>query len=645
MSIINSIPASEIVQVNPSVLSASGSALELISLFLSSSTRVPIGTVPSFPDAASVSKYFGAASDEAKAAALYFAGYVGAEQLPEALLFAQYNASAVSAYLRGGSLATMTLAQLQALTGSLTVVMDGYSRAITGQSLSAATSFSSAAAILQTAFAGTEPTEASVTAAIGATATGTGSGNTLTLSAVVGLVSVGDSVSGTGVPANTVITGLGTGTGGNGTYTTNNVTTASSTAITVSSNFMNVTVIGSGIVAVGQIIQGTSITVNTQIIAGGAGTGGVGTYKLTGNPQQVVSETVTCLAPNIAVTYDSVSSAFVVTSELTGVISTAAFATGTLSTSLALTSATGAVLSQGADAATPSTFMTGITQLTQNWVAFMTVFDPDNGSGNAQKLLFAQWNSLQNDQYAYVAWDTDVNPQNQNPATTSLGYLVNNTDSYAGTVPISSPDYSIAAGLCGSIASIDTSLTEGRITFAFRQFPGAVPSVVNSVVANNLTANGYSFYGAYASRANNFNFFQNGFVSGSFKWLDSYINQIWFNSNLQGAVLNGLLNVGSVPYNSAGYSLIEAWCQGPINAALNFGAIRTGVTLSATQITQVNQAAGQNVASLLQTRGYYLQVSDASPTTRAARQSPPCKLWYCDGGAVQQITLDSIELQ
>ena len=80
----------------------------------------PIGTALSFPSALSVANWFGANSNQAALAAIYFNGFAGATQLPNALLFTQYNAAAVAAYLRGGSIAGLTLAQIQALTGTIT---------------------------------------------------------------------------------------------------------------------------------------------------------------------------------------------------------------------------------------------------------------------------------------------------------------------------------------------------------------------------------------------------------------------------------------------------------------------------------------------------------------------------------------------
>ena len=81
-----------------------------------------------------------------------------------------------------------------------------------------------------------------------------------------------------------------------------------------------------------------------------------------------------------------------------------------------------------------------------------------------------------------------------------------------------------------------------------------------------------------------------------------------------------------------------------INAALAFGAIRTGVTLSDEQISEVNQAAGVDAASVIQTAGNYLQILDPGAQVRGLRGSPIVNLWYADGDAVQTITMASIDI-
>src|ERR1700744_3046014 len=120
-----SIPASEFVQIVPGVIGAGGSGLDLIGLMLTSGTRTPMGQVLSFPSALAGANYYGAGSAEAVEMAIYFAGFDDSNVKPGALLVAQYNTAPVSAWLRGGSLASMTLTQLQALTGTLTLSVDG----------------------------------------------------------------------------------------------------------------------------------------------------------------------------------------------------------------------------------------------------------------------------------------------------------------------------------------------------------------------------------------------------------------------------------------------------------------------------------------------------------------------------------------
>jgi hypothetical protein len=342
------------------------------------------------------------------------------------------------------------------------------------------------------------------------------------------------------------------------------------------------------------------------------------------------------------VTYDSIAGAFLFTTNATGTGATISFASGSMGSALLLTQAAGAVTSQGAAVLDPGSFMTGLIQVTDDWATFMTAFDPDIND-NTNKLLFAEWTSQQNDRYCYVCWDTDDAPKVTVPATTSLGYLLTLND-YSGTCAISAPDASQAAFICGSAASLDFTEHNGRTTFAFRSQGGLSASVTDQTTGDNLISNGYNFYGAYATANQGFIFFYPGSVSGPFQWLDSYIDQIWLNAQFQLALMELLVNAKSIPYNQAGYSLIEAACLDTINEGLNFGVFRAGVTLSMAQAAEVNNAAGVAIDTVLNQRGWYLQVLDAPPQVRQARGSPPCTFWYMDGQSCQRISLASIEL-
>lgn len=641
---MTTIPASAIVAVSPGVLAAGGTALDLNGLMLTTNTQVPIGTVPSFASAAAVSSFFGPSAPEATMAAVYFGGFDGSNKKPGAVLFAQYPSAAVAAYLRGGSVAALTLNQLKALNGTLLITVDGASRNGGTVNLSSASSFSNAASIIQTALNSAPPTTASFTATQGGTFTGTQTGTSLVATSVTGKITIGDVLTGTGVASGTKIVSQVSGTtNGAGTYTTDLSGTASTASISAASTAVYVSAVASGAIAVGDPLFLSSTPIGT-VVAFGTGTGtNAGTY-ISDTPQtNPSSQTYTAQPAPAAVTYSSLSGSFVVTSGITGALSTIAFATGTIAAGLKLTAVTGAVTSQGAAAASPGAFMDSIVNITQDWATFMTIFNPDQ-SGNTNKLAFANWTSQQDDRYGYVCWDNDASPTVTVPAVSSLGYLIGQADD-SGTFPIYAPDATLAAFTCGAVASIDFTETNGRTTLAFRSQAGLLASVTDQTTFNNLIANGYNAYGAFATANDQFVFMYPGLVSGPFEWMDSYVNQIWLNNNFQLSLMVLLTQAKSIPYNAAGRALIEASLADPINAGLNFGAFRSGVTLSASQIAEVNAAAGANIAGTLSTQGWYLQVGDANPTVRQARGSPPCTFWYVDGESVQSIDLASIELQ
>jgi hypothetical protein len=345
--------------------------------------------------------------------------------------------------------------------------------------------------------------------------------------------------------------------------------------------------------------------------------------------------------PNV--TFDSQSNAFVFTSTTTGASSGVSVATGTLAAGIKATTATGAVASAGAVAATPATAMAAVLKVTQNWASFMTTFDPDNGAGNTQKLAFAQWTIQQGNRFLYVPWDSDASPTTTAPATSSLGYLVQQGN-MSGIAPVWGPANK-AAFVLGYVASLDFSATNGRATAAFRSQDGLTADVTDGTVYQNLIANGYNCYGDFSTANDEFLFLSNGQVGGQYDWIDSYVNQIWLNNQFQLAMLSGLTQVNSIPYNAEGRTLIEAFLTDPITQFQNFGGQRAGVTLSAAQVAEVNAAAGLAIDSVLSSRGWYLQVLDAIAQVRAARQSPPINYWYMDGQSVQVLQMASILVQ
>ena len=496
---MSTIPFSQVVSVVPSVLSAGGQAVDLNGLFLTQSSFAPYGQVLQFSDAAGVKSYFGSTSTEATLAGIYFNGYSIGTQLPGSLLFARYPETAIAGTLQGGSLASVTLGQLQAFTGTLAITVAGVVKTSGAINLTAATSFSNAATIIQAAFT----------------------------------------------------------------------------------------------------------------------------------------------TPGFTVAFDSIHSAYIFTTSTTGATQTISYAaTGTLATSLKLTQATGAITSQGAAIATPAAFMNTILTQNQNWATFMTTWE----SSLTEKQAFADWSNANAPRWLYVCQDSDTGALTANNTTTFGNYL--QTLDLVGTCAIYGTN-TLAAFVCGFAASLNFTRLNGRATLCFKMQSGLVPAVTDSTAYAAVLSNGYNTYAAFGSNnpANNENWFTPGSVSGEWLWADTYLNQIWLNANLQLAMVNLLLQVGAIPYNSQGNGLIYAAALDPINAAINFGAIRAGINVSAAQAAEIQYALGFNAAPTIAAQGFYLQIAPATAQTRAARQSPPITLYYQDGEAVQQITMASIAIQ
>jgi hypothetical protein len=101
---------------------------------------------------------------------------------------------------------------------------------------------------------------------------------------------IGMILTGTGVTPGTTITAFGTGTGGEGTYFVDISQTVASTAITGTIGLLTVTTAPTGILAVGQVITGTTVAAGTTIRGLATGTGGTGTYTLNVANQTVTSQ-------------------------------------------------------------------------------------------------------------------------------------------------------------------------------------------------------------------------------------------------------------------------------------------------------------------------------------------------------------------
>lgn len=495
---MSTIPISQIAQVIPGVIGAGGAASRLVGVMLTQDTSIPPGQPQTFFTAASADSWFGSSTPEQSAADNYFPGIVNGGQLPYSLTYARYALTATPAGSFGASLGSLTLAQLQAFTGTLIVTTAALHTSST-INLSTATSFADAATIMTAGFT----------------------------------------------------------------------------------------------------------------------------------------------SPDFAITYDTQRNRFLLLTTATGPSATSTDVSGTLAANVGLAQSAGAFIQlAGVAVDTPASAMNRLITQTTNWGSFTHAWS----ATLSDRLAFAQWNSGQNFQYWYLGWDTDAADLTPNNAA-SFGAQVLAAP-YQGTTPVYGT-VATAAAFMGYAASINYNITNGRTTLAFRQFNAGTPATVSDLTsANALLTNGYTYIGAYANAANQYTIAYNGKTSGSFLWSDTYLDQIYLNRELQRANFETLLAYPSIPYNSDGYAELYQGALPVIDAAVTSGIIRAGVTLTQSQIQQVNTAAGRNISGVLQTRGWYYLIGDPANVGQARqnRTSPAATLWWTDGGSVQQLNVNSVAI-
>lgn len=337
------------------------------------------------------------------------------------------------------------------------------------------------------------------------------------------------------------------------------------------------------------------------------------------------------------VAYSSLFKAYTITGGAAGAGQQAEHATGSAADVLGLTLEGGAVISQGMNAMTEAENMEAVLGKTGNWVTFTTAWKPEKDAMTA----FAQWSGGKGVQYLYVGWDDDRNllqPNNTNTIAAAFADL----ELSGAALEWQSPDY--AAFVLGIGASIDYNQRQGAISTAFKSQDGLAANVINSTDAVNLLAKNVNFYGNYATRNDNFVFHYPGSMFGRWRYIDTYLNAIWFNNALQAALMAGLTQTPRVPYTEAGYALVRSWIQDPVNRGLNNGVIDPGLKLSEAQKAQINREAGLNIVPYIEQDGYYVQVLDPGANVRITRDSPIVNIWYAYGGSVNRLVVTSTAL-
>lgn len=348
-----------------------------------------------------------------------------------------------------------------------------------------------------------------------------------------------------------------------------------------------------------------------------------------------VANTVAAKVTGTSGAYNSSMNCFIFTTTQTGSTATIAYPTASdsgtdLAEMLCLTENQGAVLWQGTDAQPFSQNVNSVLNISQNWVTFTTMEEPDID----QATEMAKWVST-NFGFIYFPYTTQTNAEvaaNSSDMASALSAA-----GVSSTAPVyGSVDY--ASFFMGMLAATDFEATNGMKTYAFKR-SGSLPAYVTSGgVASALKAKLYNFIGNFATRNSDFNVTAWGtLIDSTYKFIDELAGMIWLANAWQVALVDLMTTVNRIPYTERGYTMIRTSTISVVNRGLNNGYIEPGVTLSTSQKSSLIEAIGQDVSQTLENAGWYLRVSDPGATARSNRESPICQLYVTYGGAVHVI--------
>ena len=332
---------------------------------------------------------------------------------------------------------------------------------------------------------------------------------------------------------------------------------------------------------------------------------------------------------------------FEITTSATGDDQTISFGSDAIGELLRLRQEDGALAENGTDAMGIDALMNYCLAFTRNFacITFLEELTLD------QKKVAANWATLRRSRFLMVIQDTSGAALSANNPV-SFGAWLTETEQ-DGTLPYYGGIDKIAA-LCGGIAAINFKRTNGRRNIMFMRQEGLSADITSEPDYTALISNGYTFYAAFATANDRFIFQTNGAVAGKFRWADNYINQIYFNSKLQLALMTMLISYGSIPYNETGKAYLRAAVMDPIEEMTNFGGIRSledPGALSNQQKSIINSQAGRDIIPDLLTKGWVIDIQTADAQTRGNRGSMPFTIWYTDGGSVQSVSLASVNVQ
>jgi hypothetical protein len=390
-------------------------------LFLDSTDDTPLYDVLTFGNATEVANYYGATSHQAQLANEFFDGYSGSSAN---MIFTRIPDLPARAHLYGANIRDVSIKQLQAINGTLSITSQDYDYSTT-INLSGVKTFTQAATDIGKAFNNNLPIAATTTgssiAPVSLSFNGSINAAVLTVNSVSsGDIYVGSYISGKGIPANTQITAQLSGTpNGAGTYSLFlRSGYISSETMTEKYGVLTVGSVSSGQVAVGQQVTdaGGAIpkltAIEDSLSGSGAGSTWVVNYAL-----NEASQNMTMTGAPLYVNYRKIDGA----TENSGYLlvqqaptfnwdsSSLTYMGGSAAKELGVADdSTGAFLSTPGQVVTSySEWMNdfvaaGNPDGSNQWSTFQTIYDPKKDTPAEEEAALEAWAKSTDGQYKYL---------------------------------------------------------------------------------------------------------------------------------------------------------------------------------------------------------------------------------------------------
>lgn len=593
-----------------------------------------------FTSASAVGAYFGLSSNEYKAAVKYFTSYDSSLFVPPYIYFGVYFVVDRQPYLGGApftNLATALTALKTITAGDCSISVDGYTYVSTAAhaiNFSSATSLAQIATQFLTAMTASNPVLTSQgSAVLGGILT-----NPATTLASLQAVTAGDI----------------TITIGSTPFATTTIDLSSCTSLTQCAQVILSTIITqhstlANTITVGYSPQSASFSIQTN-----------STEQL----QPATSSTTPNLANLIKVSsgsgatqkagigllfsFISQTNSFYASIPATGNGHTMDFFSSLSSPSVAallqMTSATGATLSQGINAATPAQ---NIAHLQTYFSDQFSIWFVDTMQGlltDSIILGVASYISAQGDKFCFLPWSNEIALEQSND-TSSIWYQITqaglNNISIFDEVLLNNSDR--VAATSGIFASVDLTQPNSALTLAFKTQTGLAQSVTDTSVAQTLDTKQINYYAniGISGTTTAVNWFYGGYTTGKWAYIDNLVAAIWIQIQSQISISSFFGQVPQVPNDPYGDSKVRILLTSVMDDCKTNGIVAIGLTFdAATQ--QALLAKGINPQELTN-NGYVILKTLSTQSQRQARQSAPWIIVYCKASAVQYLPITAVQ--